>query len=289
MAAPDRGKLGIDRLDARIFQRAITRRRSNDLRRRIAGNCREELGKVGEARLGHQVIAQLTVAVGDRSADFAPDDVRAVEHPYHAWRVVRRRLAHLPLRVRQVTHPSSDSGGHEFGNRERRAVDGVEPTSEVTRQFDVLGLVAADRDAFRVVEQDVRGHEARIGEQRRSRAGLAALLLELDHPAELADVRGAFEQVAELHMGGNVRLHEHGRPFRIEPGRQEQRGRGYGQPAQPVRFVLRGECVQVGHEIEPVVLVVAKAAQGAEIVAQRQRTGRGDARYLSRARAGRFD
>jgi hypothetical protein len=42
---------------------------------------------------------------------------------------------------------------------------GTTKVGQVAREFDVLPLVVADRHDVRLVEQDVGGHEDRVGEE----------------------------------------------------------------------------------------------------------------------------
>ena len=98
----------------------------------------------------------------------------------------------------------------ELGYDKRAAVGAVETDRQVTRQFHVLVLVAANRDPVGAVKQDVGGHEARVGEQRTPGHRLApSLFLVLHHAGELADVRSALQQVGQLGVGGHGRLDEH--------------------------------------------------------------------------------
>ena len=268
VAASDRVEFGDDRIGASVLQLAVSRVGRQDLISAEAGQRREDLGEVRQTGLAFGVVAHLVVTVGHGSANLAADHVYGVEHPDHARRVVGRGLAHLLRRIGKVAHPGSDHSGREGWNGERVAVGGVEPLGKVTGELYVLGLIPTDWNVFGVVEQDVGCHQTRIGEQRRAGSGTPALLLELDHSAQLADMCCRLEQVAELDMSPHVGLYEHGRAIRVEPSRKEQSRRGQGQLTQPQGIVLGGKRVKVGDEVEAVVLLDTETAQRAEIVAE---------------------
>ena len=141
----------------------------------------------------------------------------------------------------------------------------------------MLALVVADRDPGRPVEQDVRGHQHRVGVQRHAGPRAApALLLELDHPVQLAGVAGALEQVGQLGVRRDAALHEQRGPLRVEPGGEQERRRLAGERAQGRRVVRHGQGVQVGdpEEAGGVLLLGRHRSQGAEVVAEGQVAGR---------------
>ena len=148
----------------------------------------------------------------------------------------RGRLAHLAGRVGEVHQPRAGRRHGHLGHGEHRAVGQVEALRDVAGQLDVLTLVVADRHVRGPVEQDVGGHQHRVGVERRPRhRTVAALLLELDHPVELADVRRALEQVGQLAVRRHPALLEQGRASRVEPDRQHQRPQLRGEVAQQAR------------------------------------------------------
>ena len=110
-----------------------------------------------------------------------------------------------------------------LGDGEGRAVAGVEPGGQVPAQLEVLALVLPDRHLVGLVEQDVGGHQHRVGEQPdvgALRAHLGGLVLELGHPLGLPEPGQAAEDPAQLGVLGHVGLQEHGRP---RPGRCRRR------------------------------------------------------------------
>jgi hypothetical protein len=87
------------------------------------------------------------------------------------------------------------------------AVACVEPGRDLTSQLHVLALVLADGDLVGVVEEDVGGHQDRVGQQRGPDLLLATrFLLELEHPPGLAVAGDALQQVVQLGVLGDVRL-----------------------------------------------------------------------------------
>ena len=57
------------------------------------------------------------------------------------------------------------SGYTPCGHDERLAEARVEPLGDVAGELEVLPLVVADRDDVGLVEQDVAGHQHRVGEE----------------------------------------------------------------------------------------------------------------------------
>ena len=89
----------------------------------------------------------------------------------------------------------------------------------------MLALVVADRDDVGLVEQDVAGHQHRVGEEAGRDELLAfALLLELGHAAELPEPGDGREQPRRLGVRRDVALQEERAAVRVEPDRVEQRG-----------------------------------------------------------------
>ena len=117
-----------------------------------------------------------------------------------------------------------------FGHDEGVAVAAVEADGEVAGELDVLALVVADRHLVGVVEEDVGGHERRVGEQAAgdepaaALLGLRRLVLELGHAPQLADRRGALHQPGQLAVLVHVALDEHDRHGGIDADGQERRG-----------------------------------------------------------------
>jgi hypothetical protein len=110
----------------------------------------------------------------------------------------------------------------------------------------VLALVVADRHLVGLVEEDVAGHQNWIGEEACGHRLLALpLVLELCHPAKLADRGHGAEQPGGLRVGGDVALHEDGGALGVDSGREEHRGEVEGRLAQRFRVVRNRDRVQV--------------------------------------------
>ncbi len=144
----------------------------------------------------------------------------------------------------------------------------------------MLSLVVADRDDVGLVEQDVAGHQDRVGEEAgRDELAALALVLELRHPAELAVARHAREQPRRLGVRGHVALDEDDRALGIEPGGKEQRGQVERGVAQLGRVVVGRDRVQVDDAEEPVAALLRRRvlAEPARVVAEVLRARRLDA------------
>ena len=75
----------------------------------------------------------------------------------------------------------------------------------------MLLLVLAHRDIVGLIEQDIRRHQRRIGEETAVDvlAVLGGLVLKLRHARELAELRVAAQNPAQFRVRGHVGLDEH--------------------------------------------------------------------------------
>src|SRR5205823_12857191 len=98
-----------------------------------------------------------------------------------------------------------------------------------------------------------------------------ALLLELGHPAELAEARDRAEQPRGLGVRGHVALDEDRRAVGVEPDGEEHRGEVERRFAQVVRLKRRRDRVQVDAAEERLALLLAQdeLAEGAAVIAER--------------------
>ena len=169
------------------------------------------------------------------------------------------------------------SGIDALGQDERLAVARVEPLGDVARQLQVLALVVADRHLVGLVEQDVAGHQHRVGEERGGdELLLVALVLELRHPAQLAEARDRAQQPGGLGVRRHVALAEDGRALGVEPGREQHRGQVERALAQVGRVVLDRDRVQVDDAEERLAellrgrVLAEAAAEVAEVLRARR-------------------
>ncbi len=171
------------------------------------------------------------------------------------------------------------------GNLERLAEASVEALGDVARELEVLALVVADRDVRRLVEEDVAGHQDRVGEEAGDEELLPlALLLELRHPAEVAVARHRREQPGGLGVRGDVALREHRRALRVEARGEEQRRQVERALSQVGRVEVDRDRVQVDDAEECGAHLPGRAllgrrvlAEAAGVVAEVLRTGGLDA------------
>ena len=102
--------------------------------------------------------------------------------------------------------------GSGRGKKSGRAEVIVEFLGDVARQLQMLLLVFAHRHMGRLVNQDVGGHQHRIGVEPHAGAFLvlAGFLLELGHAVHPAQPRHAIEDPAQLGMFRHLALVEDG-------------------------------------------------------------------------------
>ena len=167
------------------------------------------------------------------------------------------------------------------GDHESLPVAVVEADGDLARQLQMLALVVTDGYGGRVVEQDVRRHEHRVGEEADTDRLLAlALVLELRHAAQLAHGGRALEEPCQTRVLGDLTLDEEGAAVGVEPHREQvQHGVECVGPERLGRD-LRRERVEVNDAVEGVVAVLEAhpVPQRAEVVAQREVAGGRDAR-----------
>ena len=173
---------------------------------------------------------------------------------------------------------AADRGDGRLGHDEGLAVAVVEADGQVPGELEVLALVVAHRDPLGVVEQDVGRHEHGIGEQPGPhRLLLAALVLELGHPAQLPEGGGALEQPRQPGVLGDVALDEQGAHRR---GRA-RRPAGWSAVSrvaagQEGGVVVEGQGVEVDDAEEGVVVVLVgdPVAERPQVVAEVEVTAR---------------
>ena len=147
----------------------------------------------------------------------------------------------------------------------------------------MLGLVVPDRDGMHLVDEDVGGHEHRVGEQAQVLARLVRLLLELGHPLELADPGDRPQDPGEFGVLGHLGLVVEEGTVGVDPRRQHHLGR-----LQPGLSELHGVVgdrhgVQVDDAVVAVVAVLhlPPVVEGSDQVAEVQLAGGLDPREHS--------
>ena len=140
----------------------------------------------------------------------------------------------------------------------------------------MLALIVADRNAVRVVQENVGGHERRIGEQSGGHEiGVVALVLELRHASQFTECGGAFEDPRKFRMFGDMALDEQGGLRRIDSDGEQQLGQFEGAGPEFGRVLGDGQGVQIDHTEDGVGfgLIGYPVAQGTEEVSQLDWTG----------------
>ena len=119
----------------------------------------------------------------------------------------------------------------------------------------MLLLVLADRHVGRAIDQNVGGHQARIGVKadRCVLAVLAGLLLELRHAVEPAHAGDAIEHPGELGVLGDLALVEDDVLLRIDAAGDESRGHLARRARQFGRVLPHRDRVQIDDAIDAVV------------------------------------
>ena len=178
-----------------------------------------------------------------------------------------------------------------LGLREGVAVAGVEGPDDLARQLQVRGLVPADGDERRLVDDDVGRLQDGVGQQAVvDVVGLAALLLLVGRgPLEPADRRDGHQQPRQFGVLGPVALDEQRAALGVEP-EGEQRGRHLPGPTAQQRGVVgAGQRVVVDDAVDRLVLVLEAhvVADRAQVVAEVDDPGRLDPGEDARLRGGR--
>ena len=142
----------------------------------------------------------------------------------------------------------------------------------------MLLLVVADRDDVGLIEQDVGGHQNGVGEQadvRRIGPVARRLVLELRHPARLAEAGDRREDPGELRVRAHVRLDVQGRLRRLDAGGDVLRGRPASLLAELRGVVRLSERVQVddGEERLVGILQIPPLQERTDVVADLEGVG----------------
>ena len=179
-----------------------------------------------------------------------------------------------------------------MGQHEGIAVYAVEALGDIAGQLHMLALILAHRHQIRLVQQDVGGHQHRIGEQaRRDVVGvLGGLGLELGHAAQLAELGVAAQDPAQLRVLGHVALDKHDVLLGIQAAGDILSQLVNAALAQRGGILPHGDGVHVHDAVQAVVLVlqIHPILDGAHVGAQSQLTGGLDAAEDSLFRISHF-
>ncbi len=151
-----------------------------------------------------------------------------------------------------------------------RHVGEVELGRPVAGELEVLDLVPAHRDQVRAVEQDVRRHQHRVGEEPEVRRdAVGDLVLVAVRPVEVGERDDGPEDPVQLGDLRDVALAEEDGPGRVEPEREEGHRRLAGERRRGDRVPDRGQRVEVGDEVQRLaaVLEIDELADRAVVVA----------------------
>ena len=150
----------------------------------------------------------------------------------------------------------------------------VEADGNVPAELHMLLLVVPHGHQVRLVQQDVRRHESRVGEKARVDVlrVLGGLVLELGHAAQLAEHGIAVQHPAQLSVGGHVALDEEGILLGVQAAGDILGQLAQGPPPQVRRVLPHGDGVLV-HDAVVAVIGLAElhpVADGAHIGTQGQ-------------------
>ena len=140
----------------------------------------------------------------DGTFEFLLNFIRRVGEKDRACRIAG--LAHLFRRIGERHDAGPDLGDDGLGHGEQVTEPVVEPLRQVAGQLQVLGLVIPHRHGVGAVDEDVGGHQDRIGEQPELLTGLVGLLLVLRHTFELSHPGERAEDPGQLGVLGHIAL-----------------------------------------------------------------------------------
>ncbi len=218
------------------------------------------------------------IGIGFCLADFFGDELGVIGHG-DTGHVRRVRLAHFGRAVTERHHPCRGAEDQRLDDREE--IDAeivVELLCDVADQFKVLFLVFADGHVGAFVQQDVGGHQVRVGIEADGGVFLvlAGLFLELGHAVEPPQAGHAIEDPGQLRVAGHLALVEDDVALGVDAGGQHRGGDVPGVGFQLFRVLPDGDGVQVDDAEQAFVIVLQPhpVANGAQVIAEMQITRR---------------
>ena len=124
-------------------------------------------------------------------------------------------------------------------------------------QLHMLLLILPYGHQIRLIQQNVRRHQAGIGKQAAIDVVrvLGGLVLELGHPAQLAEHGIALQHPAQLRVLVHMALDEEGVLLRIQAAGNVLGQLLQGAPPQIRRVLTDGDGVKVCHKVEAVIFL----------------------------------
>ncbi len=152
----------------------------------------------------------------------------------------------------------------------------MNPLGDVAGDFDVLHLVGPDRHEVTVVKQNVGRHQHGIGKEPRvGRQAFGLFVLIGVALFQKVHRRDGHQEPCQLGNFRHVRLAKERGLFRIEAQREIREGHLAGVLLEEQRIVHGGQGVQVGDEVERLLIVLQLnvLADRAEIIAPMGKAG----------------
>ena len=213
----------------------------------------------------------LSVGIGHGFLEFAGDDFGFIQQEHAAF---RNGFGHLAVRGGQAVDPGARLGDKGFRYFEDFPVNAVEPLGDITGDLHMLLLVLADRYEIRLIEQDIRGHQDRIGKEARIDIVfmLLRLILELGHTGQFAEHGVAAQNPAQLRVGRNMGLDKQGILFGIQAAGNIGSQLLNGPAAQVSGILTDRDRMLIRHKIITVKIIhpVCPVLDGSQIIAQMQ-------------------
>ena len=138
----------------------------------------------------------------------------------------------------------------------------------------MLLLILTDRHEVGLIDENIRRHQHRVGEQARGDVVrvLGGLVLELRHAAQLAELRVAAEHPRKLRVLGHMALNEHDVLRGVKPAGDVLRELVDRAAAQVGGILAHGDGVHIHDAVQAVVLLLQAhpVLDGAHVGAERQ-------------------
>ena len=237
---------------------ALARELGFDFRKALAGDRGVYGHQVGNTGLVLLIVADavLRIGIGDGPLELAHNGLGGI-HQQHTARILIFGFAHLGGGVCQAHDPGTHLGHEGLGDLEHVAVNAVEAAGNGMAQLHVLLLILAHRHQIRLVQQNVRRHQAGVREQAAVDIVriLGGLVLELGHPAQLAEHGIALQHPAQLRVLVHMALDEKGILLRVQAAGDVLGQLLQGTPPQIRRVLPDGDGVKVCHKVEAVIFL----------------------------------